>query len=554
MGLLTWLDLSLFLILFILFIYVFAFNVITNLHKVYLLFHFFMMIWPLGQVAVHTTDNPQLQLTYITISFVGISMLGFGWVLFSKFLIDPTYAPKRKSLYFMLLPSLLPVIGIVWNPGNAFISGVEGEYVTRVYGPIFWFMVAVLLCYYIHSFRLLWRAFRKSEPLQGRPQIANAILGIFIFVGFAVLDLLFNVVFDYWFPVISGLTSIGIVVSDIYFIISIHKHRAFDIIKIAKQDVVDTMSVGIIVLDDQEQVIEINRTVSPLLELKVGDNFEMDKLIGSFSPGNQASAFLEAYWMSPGDRLQTEICLNTEDKLLYLSLHVAPIVIGNHMIGRVITLQDISELRKLIDDSYKQFAALQERNRALMFMQDELFQANQKLEIMAITDGLTGCFNRRYLMQQLEHEVITNVRYRIPFAIFLFDIDLFKSVNDQYGHPVGDEVIKRTADVVRASLRRTDILARYGGEEFTVYLPHTNRAQAEILAQRIRAAVEGNKIPTGIEHEAISVTISMGVLAVEEQTEVFVVDANAYLRELFVKVDLALYRAKEDGRNRIVNF
>ena len=157
-------------------------------------------------------------------------------------------------------------------------------------------------------------------------------------------------------------------------------------------------------------------------------------------------------------------------------------------------------------------------------------------------------------MQQLEHEVITNVRYRIPFAIFLFDIDLFKTVNDKYGHPVGDEVIKQTAEIVRGSLRRTDILARYGGEEFTVYLPHTNRAQADLLAQRIRSAVESNKIPTGIDNTFISVTISMGVLSIEQQTEVHVVDAKAYLRELFVKVDMALYKAKDDGRNRVVNF
>ena len=554
MGLLTWLDLSLFLILFALFVFVLAYNVITTLHKVYLLFHFFMMIWPLGQVAVHTTDNPQLQLSYITISFVGLSMLGFGWVLFSKFLINPSYSPTRKSLYYMLLPSLLSVIGIVWNPGNAFVSDVNGHYEMRIYGPIFWFMIVLLLCYYVYSVILLWKAYRSAGSQHRRPQIANALLGIFILVGFASLDIIVNVILSSWLPVISGLTSTGIVVSDIYFIVSIQKHRAFDIIKVAQQDVVDTIAVGIIVLDDQEHVIEMNRAFNPLFGINVGDTFEIEKLIESFSPGNRAAEFLEAYWMSPGGRLQTEICLNMDDKLLYLTLHVAPIIVGDRIIGKVITFQDVSELRELIDDSQKQYVALQERNRALMFMQDELFLANQKLERMAITDGLTGCFNRRYLMQQLEHEVITNVRYRIPFAIFLFDIDLFKAVNDKYGHPVGDEVIKQTAEIVRGSLRRTDILARYGGEEFTVYLPHTNRAQADILAQRIRSAVESNKIPAGIDNTLISVTISMGVLSIENQAEVHVVDAKAYLRELFVKVDMALYRAKDDGRNRIVNF
>ena len=355
--------------------------------------------------------------------------------------------------------------------------------------------------------RLIVQPARSIEDHRSRTRF----LGIFILVGFASLDIIVNVIFSSWLPVISGLTSTGIVVSDIYFIVSIQKHRAFDIIKVAQQDVVDTIAVGIIVLDDQEHVIEMNRAFNPLFGINVGDTFEIETLIGILLPGNRAAEFLEAYWLNPGDRLQTEICLNMDDKLLYLTLHVAPIIVGDRIIGKVITFQDVSELRELIDDSQKQYVALQERNRALMFMQDELFLANQKLERMAITDGLTGCFNRRYLMQQLEHEVITNVRYRIPFAIFLFDIDLFKAVNDKYGHPVGDEVIKQTAEIVRGSLRRTDILARYGGEEFTVYLPHTNRAQADILAQRIRSAVESNKIPAGIDNTLISVTISMGV-------------------------------------------
>nr|WP_052475986.1 GGDEF domain-containing protein [Cohnella kolymensis] len=98
--------------------------------------------------------------------------------------------------------------------------------------------------------------------------------------------------------------------------------------------------------------------------------------------------------------------------------------------------------------------ALHERNMELIAIQDELFRVNQKLEQMAITDGLTGCFNRRYLMQQLEHEVLLNMRYRIPYSILLFDIDHFKQINDHYGHLVGDEVIRSTVNIVRDTLRR----------------------------------------------------------------------------------------------------
>jgi two-component system cell cycle response regulator len=553
MGLMAWFDFGFFLILLALFIYVFVYNQITLLHKVYLLFHFFMMIWPLGQFAVHTTNDARFQLFYINVSFVGLSLLGFGWLLFTKYLTDETYRPKQKSLVLSLLPSLFLAVAVVWNPGGLFMAGIGGQYQIRTYGPLFWLMVAVLVGYLAVSFHLLWSAFRSENYAHARPQVANAITGVFVLVGFAMFDLLLNVVLDPWLPVIPGLTSLGIVLSDLYFVFSLKKHRIFDIVRFAHQDVIDTMPAGVIVLDESDKVIEMNRIVDPRLGIGLGSRFEMEEFLASVDGSVAAKPFLAAYRMNPPERAQTEIAVTHGDEVIHMALHAAPIIIKQKMAGRVITIQDITELRLLIDESHKQYAELQERNRALMLMQDELYRANMKLEQMAITDGLTGCYNRRYLMHQLEREVVTNVRYRIPFAVFLFDIDLFKAVNDTFGHLVGDEVIRRTAEVVRASLRRTDILARYGGEEFTVYLPHTNRIQAEMLAQRIRKAVETNLIPAG-DGSHITVTISMGVLTVEEQTEAGIDNPKSYLRELFAKADAALYRAKESGRNRIVNF
>ncbi|WP_308638476.1 histidine kinase N-terminal 7TM domain-containing diguanylate cyclase [Paenibacillus silvisoli] len=555
MELMTGLDLSLFLFLFAIFIYVFATNIITTQHKVYLLFHFFMMIWPLGQVGVHTTDQPHLQILYINTSFVGLSMLGFGWLLFTKFLVNVTYRPSRKALMLMLMPSLLVSAGVIWNPWHAFISTVNDGYEQRTYGPIFWAMVIVLLSYYVYSLRILLKAFRTRQLPQDRVRIANAITGIIIMVAFPLLDLMLNVVFDPWLPVIPGLTSLGIVLSDLYFVFSLKKHRSLDLVKIAQQDVMDTLSVGIIVLDEHDHVIEMNQVVNPRLQVAVGELLDLEEMLAGFTidPANE-EAFLHAYRTSPSQRIQTEITLEYDSSLKqYFSLHVGPIIVNGRRIGKVVTFQDISELKCHILKSQEHNASLQERNRALIYMQDELFQANRKLEQMAITDSLTGCYNRRFLMQQLEHEVLTNIRYKIPFALLLFDIDLFKLVNDTYGHVVGDEVIRRTADAVRSSLRRTDILARYGGEEFTVYLPHTNKEQAEMLAQRIREVVENNEIAIGRGRAPVSVTISMGMLVVEEQSDLQLDDVKGYLRDLFSKVDSALYRAKDNGRNRVVN-
>ncbi|WP_229750397.1 histidine kinase N-terminal 7TM domain-containing diguanylate cyclase [Paenibacillus nasutitermitis] len=547
----TWLDFVSFLLLFILFVYVIATNVITQLHKVYLFFHFSMMIWPLGQVAVHMTDNPQLQQICINISFVGLSMLCFGWLLFTKYLTNHKLMLSPRDFLLLLVPSVIVVAGIIWNPNEGFMSAVQGRYEYRQYGLIFWLMAVMLIAYFLYSMKLLARAYQTDVPPSDRAQIGNALTGIGVFVCFTLLDLLINVVLARWLPVVPGLTSLGIVIADIYFVFSIQKHGMFDLVNIAQQDVADTLSVGVIVMDEQNVVIEKNSVVDSMFELTVGVRLDMVKLLQSVEDSGNFDTFLEMYRLHPGERIHTEIRVAEAGRMVYLSMHVAPVVVNQQIVGRVITVQDLTELTRLVEESNRQNEALQTRSRALLMMQDELYQANLKLELMAITDSLTGCYNRRYLMQHLEHEVVMNRRDQIPFALFLFDIDLFKTVNDTYGHLVGDEVIKNTSDVVRNMLRPEDMFARYGGEEFTIYLPRTTKEEAEELAHRIRSAVEHNEIETGKGHALVSVTISMGVLAVDPQPSSCLEDGESYVHEMFVKVDKALYEAKENGRNQL---
>ncbi|MBW7476772.1 diguanylate cyclase [Paenibacillus oenotherae] len=554
MGLLTWLDPSIFFVLLALFMYVFVYNTVTMLHRIYLIFHFLIMIWPLGQFAVNMTDNPHFQLIYNNVSFVVLSVVGFGWQLVLRFLINPAYVLSARAVMRMFLPALVIVIGIAVNPGGVYLTENDGG-PYHSYGPLFWILALTLMAYFIYSAVLLIRAYRSGSNPHYRPQIAYALTGVTVLVLFGLAELILNILLSNVLPAVPGIFTIGIAVASICFVAALHKQRSFDIVRIAQQDVIDTIAAGIIVLDRHEQVVEMNRMSSPRLGIHIGSRLDMERLIHSAKGVKAAEPFLRAYRSNPPARAEMEISIKQDGRIIHLSMSAAPIM-GDHnrVLGRVITFQDITELRRLIDDSNKQNEVQQERNRELLRMQDELFQANGKLEMMAITDSLTGCYNRRYLMQQLEHEVKKNVRYRVPFAIILFDIDLFKSVNDTYGHLVGDDVIRLTAEVVRRSLRQTDILARYGGEEFTVYLPHTNGEQAAMLAKRICEAVEANAVPVGRDDETVSVTISVGVLSVSGPVVESGNDAKSYLRELFARADAALYEAKEGGRNRIIHY
>lgn len=216
---------------------------------------------------------------------------------------------------------------------------------------------------------------------------------------------------------------------------------------------------------------------------------------------------------------------------------------------RFTALAKLIEYRKLVDALQERNVLLEARNEELLRIQEQLSLTNMKLERLAVTDGLTGCFNRRYLNQYLKHEVMLNQHDQLAFSIILFDIDRFKSINDTYGHLIGDEVLKSTADVVKRSLRADDMMARYGGEEFTIFLPNTIEGDAYQLAQRIRRAVETNVVFS--EKGPIQVTISVGYVSIHPGIKM-PTEPEEYLNQLFSWADAALYKAKHGGRNQIV--
>ena len=506
-----------------------------------------MMVWPLGQYVVSIAVRPDIQLIFLKLSFVSIGLIGPGWLFFVLFLTQRTSWLKSSRLAAVLLPSIISVAAVLWNPNGLFFTS-EGDHLgDRQYGPMFWLLAFTQFGYLFVTLISMYYTMKNDSSSKRRKQMTTTLLGMFVLTGFAVLDVLVNVMLRDYLPIVPGLMSIGILLSDFCFVVAISRYGMFDVLSTAQKDIIDHMSMGIIVVDDSNKVIEANRGAEPFALVAKGDDFEMDKFLSSVEHREEVREFLYRYRNYPGSRQQTEISWRDGR---YVSIQISPVLDETKsVLAKVITFQDVTEQRKHVEEMNRKNEALHERNLELILIQEELFRVNQKLEQMAITDGLTGCYNRRFLMQQLEHEVMLNYRYGTPFSIFLFDIDHFKTFNDRYGHVVGDEVICKTAETVRNSLRRTDILARYGGEEFTIYLPHTNREQAELLADRIIQAVAASEIAVG--KEKVGITISMGTIT-EEAFQKPVVDVKEYLRSMFAQVDAALYQAKNQGRNRVV--
>jgi two-component system cell cycle response regulator len=162
---------------------------------------------------------------------------------------------------------------------------------------------------------------------------------------------------------------------------------------------------------------------------------------------------------------------------------------------------------------------------------------------MAITDQLTGLHNRRYMARHLD-TLMKNAMPAKPISFLVMDIDYFKSVNDTHGHDAGDEVLREFASRVAANVRGIDLACRYGGEEFVVVMPDTDTSFAFSVAERLRQSVESAPFPLTRLPEGIRVTVSIGIACS--------LGGGDTAESLLHRADQALYRAKREGRNRVI--
>lgn len=518
-------DLVLFFILFVLFVYVFAISTIGSLHKAYLVFHFTMMLWPLLQFAIKTVEDEEVKLVFQQAAFIDGILLVVGWFVFALFLAGQSGLLRRRLSLTIYLPALFGVVGVIVNPRGMFLTSLQGgDIAQHGYGILFWIYIAISLSYLIASLYAIYQTRKSASAPRIVKQVRRVIKGILVLFIFILSDVIFNVVLAQWLPIIPGLTSLGILLSAVFFVIAIRRDKVFNLLTIAHQDIIDTIQYGILVLDDNETVVEINKTLRPEAQWRIGDRFRVEDLLSKAKDEPNKAAFLEAYRTDPMKSSEIELIFG-ENEHRYILVHVAPIIVESTMIGRSITFQDVSEVRRLLN----------------------------RLEQLAATDGLTGCYNRYYLTRHLEQEVRKNARYRIPFAFILLDIDWFKRINDQYGHLVGDEVLCSVVSKIQQVLRRTDTLARYGGEEFMIYMPHADSTQASILAERVRSVIELHAITVDSSADSISVTVSLGLVSIGADKVEHKLEPASYVRQLFASVDEALYEAKKGGRNRIVS-
>jgi diguanylate cyclase (GGDEF)-like protein len=304
--------------------------------------------------------------------------------------------------------------------------------------------------------------------------------------------------------------------------------QIFDLVPVARDAIIERMSDGVLVVDTQDRIVDLNPSAMDLLGAT------------SSSIGQPAHGLLEK-WPTilaschDADGIQAEIALDAASAR-FADLRVSPLRDRRGRVtGRLLVIRDISQ-RKRAE------AAVQLANQRLQEQLAEINELHAQLREEAIRDVLTTLFNRRYLDETLPRELSRAARDHCPLSLVMLDVDDFKQLNDKYGHEAGDTILKAIGPFLRAQIRIGDIACRFGGEEFVVVMPNT---LVETACQRAEAWRGWfGQLVTTFRQRPLQGTLSIGVAVFPEHGQT--------AAELLRAADVALYAAKSAGRNRVV--
>jgi diguanylate cyclase (GGDEF)-like protein len=469
-----------------------------------------------GEVVQTTVTSARY---WLDVEYLALPWAGGLWVL----------AACRHNGFKVRTPLLfvIPVITFVGHYTN-FRNLFYTAPMTLIHRGPFWVLTvqrgplstldnAYLLVAFLAGAWIYLSGLRHASPLFRKQALVLVFASFVPFIGyFAYLANLSPWGLDIT-PVTLGITCVLL-----YY--GIFHCGIFDLAPLARTLIFNSMRDAVLILDTQDRLLDFNpaaRTLLPVLDRKSAGVNVVALLAGT--PGlSDALCLAEGpveFHIGPDNDLQVyEIRTWPLFANLPANLPVAPSDAAHSAtsreVGRTVIFADVTAQVRL----------------------------REELRRRAETDPLTGVANRRRFHQALEIECIRFNRGHAPLSVLMIDLDHFKDINDQYGHQAGDAVLIIVSQLLLVNIRKTDVLARFGGEEFSVLLPETRSEGAGVIAERIRLAV--SQAPIDVDGQLIPISVSIGIASHVNDREV---DPQILLK----KADLALYRAKAAGRNRI---
>jgi len=484
-------------------------------------------LWSVGAAIELTVTGLEAKILWSQIQYLGTLSAPPLFALFAaEFARSNWFAGPRRVAALFVVPAL--TLGLAWtNPFHGLVwSGFQpsDEMLNLLIyerGP--WFWVGVVgysyLCLAAGAWQLALAALRLPRALRRQaitllvaiaiPWLANAsyIFGYFLRPG---LD-----------PTPLSIAAMGVVCG-----FAIFRYGLVDLIPRAQAAVAREMSDGLIVFDDQDRVIEVNRAARTLLGRAV-------PAIGQSFAEALAPWPLLAHLPREGQRLRLELPAEAEGTPA-IEAEISYLAGEPGASGTLLLLRDVTERLRFERD-------LLEANRRLQQQLEENQALQEQLRDQAVRDPLTGLFNRRYADETLPRELSRAERVGEPLALVMLDLDHFKALNDRFGHAAGDQLLRELGLLLRAKTRRADIACRFGGEEFLVAMPGTDAPSAAGRAEDLRESFA--ELAGAQGRGGLLCTLSAGVAAFPEHA--------SSLEALLAGADLALYAAKAAGRNRV---
>ncbi|NMC78611.1 MAG: diguanylate cyclase [Chloroflexi bacterium] len=464
--------------------------------------------WTLTYIFQLIGSSLGAKLFWNNMQFLGAVLVPLGYLYFAEEYTGRGLNQPRRMRWMLGICAAL-VLGIIWTDSFHSLFRISPHLVFRTpfselvfeNGPAFAAYPVYAYSVMVVSTFLLVANFFSAQQIY-RFQMSIVLVGVTIPWAVTMLAY-FNLV-----PIKQHeITPIIFGISNLIIAMALFRYHLFDITPVARDLIVEKVKDAVLVIDDRMRVVDYNPAAGQLLDISRRS-----------TPGYPHASEFPLLWkclndVGCGGVSSYEIDMELRGEEIYFECSVSPLYSEQgRPRGNVVILRNVTS-RKL---------------------------AEKELQLLAITDPLTGIYNRRHFFERAQYEIQRSRRYGKPLSVILFDVDEFKDVNDTFGHSTGDMVLMALAQRCQKGLRETDMLARFGGEEFIVLLPETDLPHACQTAERLRHSVEEMQVATWAG--LAQVTISLGIASLE-------MPGDYSLDKLLDHADRALYYSKDKGRN-----
>jgi diguanylate cyclase (GGDEF)-like protein/PAS domain S-box-containing protein len=486
-----------------------------------------MFVWGFSYALSWTFVSLEHKIFWLKVMFFGMTTVPGLFLLFTLRITHRDEWITFRNYVLLFSEPFINILLVWFAPGIIFksielVPGNEFTVVEIQRGIGFWVSMVYSYIVIFFSYYLLIVSYRHANSFFKR-QYALILAGSILPFGLSFFTQVTSSRFSN-----LDMSAISFGISGIIYAYAILRHRLMDIVPVARSRLIENMSDGVLVLDAQGRIVDINPAMNNFLDEEP-----------AFFIGKNVSDII-SIWNENMEHLLNGMETRTELRLpnkpsRYLDLRVTPLHDDDqNLSGRLIIFRDVTDRKEVEKDLRHAMDRMQTQLIEIGLLQSQLRE-------QAIRDALTNLFNRRYLEETLERELARAAREVYPLCIVMMDIDHFKNVNDTYGHEAGDLVLKTLAETVTRQSRQGDFACRFGGEEFVLVMPNISIDVAKERVNSLHKSISSLDITFGRFN--LNITMSMGISWYPRHGET--------KEDLLRGSDRALYIAKNSGRNRV---